>query len=68
MNNLPNAEEIYEDFYWNYKGEENTIYEAMRTFAKMHVKAALEAASESIECYPSEKDIILNSYSDENIK
>lgn len=68
MNNLPTAENLYEDFYWNYKGEENTILEAMRTFAKIHVKAALEAASESIECYPSEKERILNSYSDEHIK
>ena len=41
---------------------------AMIEFAKQHVKAALEAASNSIECYTSETHSILNSYPDTNIK
>ena len=41
---------------------------AMIEFAKLHVKAALEAATKSIECYLLEEQSILNAYNLDNIK
>ncbi|WGQ15601.1 hypothetical protein [Sphingobacterium faecium] len=43
------------------------IEDFMRTFARYNVKLALNTASDSIKCYPSESDQILNSYPLENI-
>lgn len=73
---IPTAEEIYTDFHFNYKGDENRILEAMREFAKLHVKAALKAALEDspygsstdIPTYEDIKNAILNAYPETNIK
>ena len=39
MKQIPTAEEVYSDFHFNYKGDDNSILEAMRHFAKLHVEA-----------------------------
>lgn len=49
-NKIQTAEEVYNSFYFKYKdfkykGDENIILEAMREFARIHVKNALELAS-----------------------
>ena len=81
MTNVPTAEEIYNDFQFNYKGDENRVLEAMREFAKLHVKSALKAASEKarikantqqgnsmfIDDFEVKKESVLNSYPLENI-
>lgn len=36
------AEEIYNDFYFKYKGDENFVLEAMKEFAKYHVRLAVK--------------------------
>ncbi len=46
----------------------NTEMTEMIEFAQLHVKAALDAAAESIECYPSEQVAIVTSYPLTNIK
>jgi hypothetical protein len=46
---IPTAEELYNNFHFNYKGDENLILEAMREFARLHVTAALERASQNAE-------------------
>ena len=43
------------------------VKQAMVEFAQHHVEQALKAASESIECYNSEQESILNAYPKENI-
>jgi len=77
MSKLPTAEEVYTDFHFNYKGDNNSVIEAMAEFAKLHVEAALKAASENAdtlkgEVYASkgciDKDSILNAYPLNNIK
>ena len=76
MNILPTAEEVYNDFHFNYKGDENYILEAMRKFTKLHVKAALEAASKiktygllSVPLFNEEQvKLILNVYPENLIK
>lgn len=46
----------------------SAIQDFMVTFARYHTKLALESACESVECYPSEYESIMNSYPKENIK
>jgi len=82
-NVTPTAEKfllLYPDEY--YPGEvfgefaykANVVYEAMVEFAKLHVKAALEAAARKAQGYHGagdsnvDKDSILNAYPLENIK
>jgi|LakMenEpi03Aug12_release.lakeMendotaPanAssembly.Ray.scaffolds.fasta_scaffold5422509_1 hypothetical protein len=72
-NNIPTAEEVYNDFHFNYKGDENSILEAMREFAKLHVEAALKVASENAEAKYNwrqeiDKESILNAYPLDQIK
>jgi len=82
MKQLPTAEEILNHFHFNYKGDENSTLEAMREFAKLHVKTAIEAAAENAsvkyvhnpkmsdynhETAVVDKESILNSYPDGNI-
>lgn len=75
---VPTAEEfILDNYEVNYANPE--ILKAMIEFAKLHVQAALKAASENASAYTEKdskggtwnlvnKDSILNSYSLENIK
>lgn len=76
---MKTAEEIYNDFYFNYKGDGNVILETMKEFAKLHVIEALKIASIQAETYNKSKftgdvnphvdmDSILNSYPLNNIK
>jgi hypothetical protein len=68
MNNIPTAEEFFE--------QGGTYPELAIKFAKLHVKAALEAADKKAEQeipegfwdYAEDKNFILNAYSLENIK
>lgn len=77
------AEEIYNDFYFNYKGDGNVILETMKEFTKLHVAAALEAVTEEVkvneeysyDIYDNsiltakiDKNSILNAYPLNNIK
>jgi hypothetical protein len=57
------------------QGNFNNTTDMMIEFAKMHVEAALKAASENAECYESMEGMyevrtrtILNAYPDSNIK
>lgn len=74
MNNIPTAEEVYNDFHFNYKGEGNSILEAMKHLTKLHVEAALRAADEEVKKFYDEneeddyKPQILNAYPLTNIK
>ncbi len=68
MGQIPTAKA----FYQNYIEENNhdshvDIEEMLIEFAKMHVEAALKEASEHFDHY-SNKNVILNSYSLDNIK
>lgn len=78
MNKIPTAEEFFNECELEYKSIEDRAIE----FAKLHIKAALEAASKNaktyIETYSSphydewdaeiDKNSILNAYPIENIK
>lgn len=68
MNNILTAEEFGE--FKLPRGIEwySEFGEMMIEFAQLHVKAALDAAAESIECYPSEQVAIVTSYPLTNIK
>lgn len=90
MEKIPTADEIIEKHYKEDKDEDGnkilylwSIKNAMIEFAKLHVKAALEAAAEKAECedegtfgrdgevheyYVVNKQSILTAYTDENIK
>ena len=57
--------ERYDKIFEQAKAMYNT---EMIEFAQLHVKAALDAAAESIECYPSEQVAIITSYPLTNIK
>ena len=72
---IPTAEELYNDFHFNYKGNQNSILEGMKVFAKLHVQAALKHASENYaqgSFTPGKgvsiKDAILNAYPLNKIK
>lgn len=77
-NKIPTAEEVWNDYHFNYKGQENSLLEAMRVYTKLHVKAALEAAVENgkVKSFPSPRGIyfdinresILNAYPETLIK
>lgn len=69
-NPIPNAEEVYNDFHFNYKGDNNSILEAMKEFARLHVNAALKAASTSSDDIVTRQCVedILNAYPKSNIK
>jgi CBS domain-containing protein len=79
-NKIPTAEEIYNNYTRNYSIDEDItkpeIIELMIEFAKLHVKQALiEASNKGIALYTGDrklpiidKDSILNSYPEENIK
>lgn len=75
-NKLPTAEEFYKQtggdiYYFTLAYKEN-----MKNFAKLHVEAALKAASEKVShkhvvynaTFEINKDSILNSYPIENVK
>lgn len=78
-NKLLNAEEFFEEqigglYFSNTMGKLD-IYEVMKDFAKLHVEAALKAASEKAEItylnkynLEIDKESILNSYPLDNIK
>ena len=70
---IPTAEKFFMKFKHTH-GPDNH-HKALIEFAKMHVEAALEAASEKAECYESmegmyevKKRSVLNSYPESNIK
>ena len=67
MINIPTAEEFLASKQYDWCEDINTT-ECMVEFAQLHVKAALDAAAESIECYPSEQVAIVTSYPLTNIK
>ena len=77
-NKVPTAAEFYSSFVVKYKSDGKTL-DLMTQFAKLHVQAALEAASEKAtqnyseenvlgEYYTINKDSILNAYPLENVK
>ena len=76
MAEIPTAEEMFEANPILPPGvARNACIAFMKTFAKMHVTAALKAASEKANCseymegeYDVNKDSILNSYPLINIK
>jgi len=39
MENIPSAEDVYNDYHFNYKGDDNYVLEAMKHFAKIRVEA-----------------------------
>ncbi len=72
---LPTAYQFLTNF--TDEPDDDTIYEAMVEFAKLHVEAALKAASEKADIIPDpngmdwdvvDKDSILSAYPLENIK
>ena len=70
MKTIPIAKEFIKDF-----DKSKTLNEAFREFAKLHVKAALEAAVENakiewglIHAKGVDKQSILNAYPETNIK
>lgn len=71
MGKIPTAEEFYD------KSKHDSILDIMTDFAKLHVKAALKEALESIPCLGSSSDIatyeeveqaVLNCYPENLIK
>lgn len=58
----PSQKQIYENIIKNIKRFLSIEKEERIKFAQYHVEQALEAAVDSIECYPSEQQAILNSY------
>ena len=82
MSKIPTAEEFIQqfakDFKTKYEGNGGTVANLMIEFAKLHVKAVLEAASEKADtCEKAvsrghetvvDKDSILNAYPLSNIK
>ena len=79
MNKIPTAEEILNDFHFNYKGDGNYVLEAMKEFAKLHYKAQLQAIVKNVRICESEpmfgqvevfvdKNSIINAYPLTNIK
>jgi len=68
MNKIPTAEEMFEANPILPEGvERQACISFMKTFAKLHVEAALKEASEKFDHY-SNKNAILGSYSLDNIK
>lgn len=83
---MPTAEELFKKYSNLYQFEEGNpeylidkedFIAAIKEFAQLHVKAALEAALESIPCLGSSTDIasyedvekqVLNAYPESNIK
>lgn len=78
---IPTAEEIYNDFYFNYKGDGNSVLEAMKHFAKLHLIAQTKTINENAFCeslqfdeltgepiYTVNKESILKAYPLENVK
>ena len=75
-NNLPTAYQFLTNF--TDEPDDDTIYKAMIEFAKIHVEAALKAASDNVDYTTDgqehitdvwiDEDSILNSYPLENIK
>lgn len=65
MKNIKTLDEIFEDLdpYYAHLFTDNII-----EFTQYHVSQALEAASEVLECYPSEREQILSAYPLTNIK
>jgi hypothetical protein len=86
MERIPTVEEFFKDYSIlchfeegdpEYLVDKECFNEAMERFAKLHVKAALEAALDSIPCLGSSTDIasyeevekeVLNAYPEENIR
>lgn len=79
MNNtIPTAEEAWNDFHFNYKGDENSLLEAMRHFARLHCKAQLKAILKNVSTKVEysgigeevivDKDSIINAYPLNQIK
>jgi hypothetical protein len=82
MEKIPTAEELLDNKFPEFEHLDNgniwvNIENIMIEFAKLHVKAALKEALDSIPCLGSSSDIatyeeveeaVLNSYSLENIK
>ena len=71
MGKIPTAEEFYDE------SKHDSILDIMTDFAKLHVKAALKEALESIPCLGSSSDIatyeeveqaVLNCYPENLIK
>jgi hypothetical protein len=81
MSKIPTAEEYFDKKYPDFEALDSgniwvNIEESMIEFARLHVQAALEAASEKAIVIPSEEDIeeyldkdsIINAYLLTNIK
>ncbi len=83
MSKIPTAEELFNQIYMVPDGAEWTkdakkvAIEVAKSLSKLHVEAALEAASEKAEGYTEgaedndafvDKDTILNAYPKENIQ
>lgn len=76
---MPTADELLRKTHFSFKepGHFEETIEIMKEFAKLHVKAALKEALESIPCLGSSTDIatyeeveeaVLNSYTEDLVK
>ena len=75
MKKIPTAKQFADQYDWD--NSSLNIEELLRDFAKLHVKAALKEALESIPCLGSSTDIasydeveeaVLNAYPDDLIQ